>query len=72
MKPGDLVRFTLEHSERAGLKYCATWVGVISKRTPKKIAILWTYPDYGGGAGCFIASYESDVADLLEVISERR
>ena len=75
MKVGDLVRFTRRHSERSGLEYCATWVGVIGERTPKKTAILRTYPDHGGGAGHFTASYEhthTDVADILEVISESR
>ena len=75
MKVGDLVKFTREHSERSGLEYCATWVGVVGERTPTKTEILWTYPDHGGGAGHFIASYKhthTDVVEILEVISESR
>ncbi len=68
MKRGDLVRFTRQHAMRPGLDYCANWTGIVQKNRNGAIEIIWTYPPQGH----FIATYESDVAELLEVISDAR
>ena len=69
MKVGDIVKFTKEHSERSGFKYCADWQGLVLKAPPDVVEVYWV-TEYGDS---FIADWGAcpgvNAEEQLRVIS---